>query len=478
MAFNLGSLLLNAGEVAGNAIQYQKKYALEDAQTADVRAQTLERQDDHQIKQAQLAQMSQQMATQKAIAAATGSYFQQHAGQAQGFQQQQELNKVQTLAALSAGDYVAADGLMKIGDQLRKDADEHNKAGREAANAANENLGSLIEGAKAAGSTNDPDFKRQVIAQAAAAGKPLNLDRIKTPEDWQKALTGLETGTKVWKTAIQNKNEADRLKMEADDKKETRRLEAQRLKDSQERTAIMREKLSAGGQATGIAESKVINTKIEKADQSLRIVKQNLELMSGTTSPVFDSLRAGDVHNALIVAGANLVTPDSQQIYAKMNGELGLMLAQLNTASTGRSNQAVTDSFQKLATAHPGDTEATQLYVLSNLVGMVKMELDDTAESRSPHMFERQKAVRAGLDDLATLIPAPDVILKTLSPNAGKTVKARYEKLYGPALEKAKREMDSDKVASNVEGGGGAVARTADQTSAASKVAKILSFEE
>jgi hypothetical protein len=148
---------------------------------------------------------------------------------------------------------------------------------------------------------------------------------------------------------------------------------------------------------------------VNYAAESVRGLKLVGEMGKGQSSGVFGHLATGEgIPSALAKTGGNRLTSEEQQIYQTATKGLGLELAQLATAGSGRgANQAVTKELSSMIEVIPGDTQFEAMFKLANAADFVRTRLKSVPKSSDPTI----QATRDETDAELKKFPTPSAII-------------------------------------------------------------------
>lgn len=271
----------------------------------------------------------------------------------------------------------------------------------------------LSVAAQDASANPTPDNAKRLFNAAIKAG--ITPDQIPMPgtpkyEAFlnQSSLAGLKGDERVkFLEQVKEKEAAakalaEQRKMEHEDREAARadraqareesradRKEAMALRETLAKSLIeSREAKTASQEAGGAIQHRNTIAAVNYANEVARGLDLTSKLPAGTTNGVFAHLGSPDtILKSLESTGTNKITPEIQQMLQTANKGLGLELAQLMTAGSGRApNKDVISEMGKMVTVEPGDKEYTAMFKFANAADLALTRLKAVPKSSDPNI--------------------------------------------------------------------------------------------
>lgn len=396
--------------------------------------------------QQQMQAQQQQQAFQQKQAAIVADYDQthqaqrEHAGEdpdAQAEQQGQsevEMYRKIGQAALTTNP-AAADQYFKMADAAQGKLVDQKKKNLEIIEKKTKDIGAFA-GAVLAGTVSPSeafDYVKKTSGLKDAMEIPADPEKAKLY--WQtkqkQGLSAQEQASNDLKVQeLEERKRADKQR-EADHREDqaTRRAEvAQRREDSnffKTENLKLRGEANTRANAGGAIERRQTIAAVNYANETARGLDLVASMGAKQTVGVFAHMQDGtSILKSLEQTGTNKLTPELQQIYQTATKGLGLELAQLATAGSGRAPvQSVIRELSAMVEARPGDKEFEVMFKLANAADFAKVRLEAVPASSDPKI----QAIREKAERALERYPHPGDILKLAQAKGVKLDKAQKQ---------------------------------------------------
>ena len=322
--------------------------------------------------------------------------------------------------ALLHGDF---DGAAEM-DKLAKG--QLDLADKEAANLEKERLTkseALSTAAQDVQTNPTPENHQRLVRSAIAAG--VNPADIPLPSDpayktfvTQSSLAPLKGKDRLqYLETVRQHEETERLRKQAEADRHQEREDARkdraaaredmrqyrseslalRKQLAESTMAARKEKQEAGGEIRRRNTIAAVNY----ANETVRGLDLIGTMSKGQTGSIFAHLSsADDLSKALRNMGGNRATPEMQQIYQTATKGLGLEMAQLATAGSGRApNKDIIKEMAAMVEAQPGDKQYEMLFKVANAADFVRERLKAVPKSPDPEIQKTREEAEKRLEN-------------------------------------------------------------------------------
>jgi hypothetical protein len=255
-------------------------------------------------------------------------------------------------------------------------------------------------------------------------------DPVKAKLYWKSKQTqGLsakeQVDNKIKLTEFQQKREdaaRDHADLQAD-----RLIRRQELANAREQTLELRKQTmdlrTKQYEEGGAIQRRQTIAAVNYANEAARGLDLVATMGAGQTASVFGHLQDGTtILKALESTGTNKLTPELQQIYQTSTKGLGLELAQLATAGSGRAPvKDLINEMSAMVEAHSGDKEFEIMFKLANAADFAKTRLEAVPASPDPKI----QAIREKAEAALARYPHPKEIIALANRKGVKLGKAQ-----------------------------------------------------